>query len=1101
MKRFAKIFITALLIVLLFISCDGSVASFISSDNTTSEGAFEYGGVRYESLQKAVDAISASRSGRSGASYTIKVNKDVIARGVTISNINGTITFDLDGHIVSFVNSGEAAIVVENQNTQLNITSGSLILMDSETILSVNSSTVCLQEDVSVTGNVTATSSKVYVQDYSSLSGTINADSSTVTVEDDAAYKGSVTLNGSTFNAQSTKTPKVNVLTMTGSSYVTVEADKSLYLGSADITSGSVNVHNTGTVSTGENCDLSSHIVSGVYYTNNSSSERTYYESLESAVNAAPGQTIYQVLNDLNDSNIPSDVSVVTATGKEISGIINVYSGAALNISGSGTVSEINGNGSVCFSGTSSSSPVIGNVAVPYVVFEYATVNGEVEATTIEGSYSTFSGNLSASGNIEISDSSFNNNSASVVSTGGNVILTNVIGKLNTVTYSGTTGTDSCTVVIDNTEAEDTFTVAEDVKSADGDVTIKGSSSYAVSVEGKVEGSAIVTEYAAFSDSVSAGNSITASNSTFKKAVSAAQGNIYIKNSGFTSDSGITAEAGSVNIENSTGTVGSVTAASDLQSVTIANTRVSSTLTTGDISAGNQGRGAVTVKGTSSKPVTVNGKISGSTVEVNHANIAGPVSSQSDAVFASATFTTGSSITSGGSLSITESEGTVGSVSAGSGSLTISGTASSVLEVSGEIRSSAALTGSYLSFTDGSKNIVSEAGKITLSNVKGTAGNVYISGSEAYDIEISSCGILSVGNVFAVNGAAGVTLEGGSDAVITVGSISRASSVNTSYTSLGLIGFSASPVTSLTDRNSSITSSVYTESDISFEGSVFSAPHATIISDSGSITLTDTTGSVGSLTADYSGRSIRVDNSEATEALTIARIKCNAEDGTATVTSSSKTAGTVTVSGKISSHNLTLKDSAATREKSAATLYVSSVDSSVINIYGGHYGSRTSQFVFEAAPSAVNTYYGTVYVGSSNASEVLSAFLSGARASDGETDYTLYPVNAVICQDITLENSFNVGSAELGNRKIINISGEDIKTPYSFKEADGLYHSFCPVLYGGNVTVSSVLRAVSDSSVSGGYQDSTTNACLAYSENTVNLNRALLYSGGEIVSF
>ena len=240
----------AILTIGLFVACNDDVVVAAKDNNVAytqvleSNGAFEYNGTKYDTLQLALKAIVDGKG--TPDVKTIKVLRDVTGPGASIS-AEKTIVLDLDGHTLTFIDVTDSALSVGN-GTSFTVKNGSMSLFDTSnadlavvkadgaqslTLEGVNintsgqyalvsdgttNTTIDVKGGSVLTGNADISNATLSIADSSKLDGALDADDSSITLgtddEDTSKITGEINLEGSA-NGKTTFTTRKST-TVTG---------------------------------------------------------------------------------------------------------------------------------------------------------------------------------------------------------------------------------------------------------------------------------------------------------------------------------------------------------------------------------------------------------------------------------------------------------------------------------------------------------------------------------------------------------------------------------------------------------------------------------------------------------------------------------------------------------------------------------------------------------------------------------------------------------------------------------------------------------------------------------------------------------------------
>ena len=745
---------------------------------------------------------------------------------------------------------------------------------------------VTLDGEVNLTGNLNSTNS-VYTVNAKVSAYTVADTNSTVIGDITAEYD--ITFENSVFSATSDIVSKNGNIEMTKTTGAVGTITASAYGSDVTINNALATAEfTTGKISAGN----------AVSVTGNSDRKVTVAGVAGSTLDAvfAIFNGAIEVKNDvtLTNSEFADGASVTSLYGNieltTVSGTAGAL--AATNVTIDNT--QIKGTNTL----TTGAITALEAVSVTGNAGHIVNVAG-VLSSSLDAVYASFSGDISTSGEVTISESAFTSGNANIKSSLDNIVLTKVTGTAGTLTANGVTINNADVQLQGTVETSLTTGAIEAV----GDVSVTGNSKHAVEVGG-VSGSALDVTYAIVTGGVkltgdlTAMNSglegivgvsgdLTATDSAFLDAVSAAtitaERGFFIRNTNVNSTTSITAISGDVTLTGSrlsgvnvvsrngkiemTNVINetineTLLPAGTLKAsvVTIDNAQATGSLRTGAIEAVG---GEVTVTGSSSHPVTVAG-VTGNTLDAVYTIISGETKLSGDLTAMNSGFEDKVGVS--GDLTASDSDFT-GAVSASTITAERGSFAGVVTATTGDVK----LSGTK--FSSSSANVKSAFGNIEMTKVTGTAGsltatNVTISNADATG-KLSTGAIKAVGAVdLTGNSTYGVTAAGvsGSTLETTYATVTGAVGLSGALTSTDSVFYGNVSATVITDErgtfggneNATITA---TTGDVTLTGSVFKGSGVT--SSAGGILMTKVTGTAGALEA----YSVTINNDQTSAAL------------------------------------------------------------------------------------------------------------------------------------------------------------------------------------------------------------------------------------------
>ena len=532
------------------------------------------------------------------------------------------------------------------------------------------------------------------------------------------------------------------------------------------------------------------------------------------------------------------------------------------------------------------------------------TVGGNVEGASLDAVYANFSGgNLTVSGDVIISRSTFNNNQ--VISLSGIISMTDVSGEVGSLlAFNGGVSIDNVRGFYGNLSTG--HITASDAVSVTGNsghtLTIAGVSAstldvtYAtVTAESNISGD-LTASYSSFSGTVEILGNLTSSYSTFSDGakISAnavvdtnstiigditAENDITFENSVFSVTADIVSKNGDIEMTKTTGEVGTITASTYGRDVTINNALATAPFTTGRVTAGD----AVSITGNSDHKLTVAG-VSASTLVADFATFSATINAKDDVSLTNSVFAGSADvISSSGSIAMTKVTGSAGNLEAISVNInnaeatgvlstkliktvdavtvngnsrnyvTVAGVLSSSLDAvyasfSDDISTSGEVAISESEFTSADADVTSSSDNIILTKVTGTAGSL-----TAYSVTINNADVqlqstvetsLTTGVIEAVDA---VTVTGNSKHAVKVGGVSG-SALDVTYADVtGAVGLTGNLTASYSRFSNTVALSGNLESvNTAFEDNVSAA---TITAERGSFIRNTNVSSTTSIAA------------------------------------------------------------------------------------------------------------------------------------------------------------------------------------------------------------------------------------------------------------
>ena len=846
---------------------------------------------------------------------------------VTVKGVSGSSLYASDVHFIGGITTTSGAVLIEDSafdttgavvsaaGIEMSGVTGSVGALDAETAVAIANADAAAEletgaitagEAVVVTGNANYSVTVDGTVDAASLDTVLAVVNGAVTLDGDLTSAGSVfngaisadvvTDNGSRFYAAITADGDV---TLTGSEFKTTDAVTSAGSILMTTVTGSVGAIEAEADVTIDNTEAEAVLETGVITAGGEVSVEGLENVIDKAVVIAgiSGASLRII-----DAKVTGDVDKISGDMAAVDAILD----GAVTVDGLLVSADTLFNDEVTVGGNLGDSGSIFNGAVTVagdLVSVLSGFNNTVDADNISDGGSHFADAVVALGNVTMTSSVFEDNAP--VTAGGNILLTQVIGSAGNLVAEGdvtianakvadslSTGiitagnavsvTGNLVVVTGISGASLEITDAKvtgDVDKISGDMTATSATfngsvivdgnltsaksvfNGAVAVDGKL---ATGTSY--FYNTIEAGD-VIGSDSLFTAAIDAT-GDVTLTLSELTITASISAD-GDILLSKVTGEVGALEAAGD---VTIANAKVSNTLSTGVVTAGD----AVSVTG---DKVTVAG-ISGASLEITDATVSGDVDAiAKDIAATNATFK--GTVAAGGNLVSDESTfnddvligGDLTSMDSVFGKDAIAG---SIEDVSGKFNGmivasngDVELTGSFLDTTG---NIIS-AGNILMTAVTGSVGDL---DAEA-DVTIANAqaemalatGVVKAGNAVSVTGRAkvvgkSVSLTGVSGATLTITDAKVLDEITLTgeLTSTDSIFNGSVTAGSVSDERGSFDDDVTaTDGDVVLKASAFTGSGD--VSASGNILMTNVTDTVGKLKAS----NVTINNAKATKAL------------------------------------------------------------------------------------------------------------------------------------------------------------------------------------------------------------------------------------------
>ena len=387
---------------------------------------------------------------------------------------------------------------------------------------------------------------------------------------------------------------------------------------------------------------------------------------------------------------------------------------------------------------------------------------------------------------------------------------------------------------------------------------------------------------------------------------------------------------------------------------------------------------------------------------------------------------------------------------------------------------------------DGGLNLESSANSlgtdetaIYISNSTGTVG--YITAAES-SIKIDNRkakATLGIGRIYRANT---VEVTGNSSAMVSIEEVLNVSSLNTAYVTIGTI---SADVCAVTSRNSVFNGGITAKSiedgvsgtagtGSKFNGTItttdaqsyyyseFAQEDEYRLSSENLITLSNVSGTIYAISTD--GNSLVVDQTKAEANLNIIRIDTTSSstNGDVTITSASTEDITTTI-GSIKGGNITLNDSLALNGSKSATLIVVTDITAygTLNVYGGKYGNTEDGIDISYGSGdndTLNVYMGTFYVDDEPNFQKVAENL---RYYNVNSYYGF--VEILLNKNITLASEVQFGGWEsttdkyIGNKSVLIAGSDDVKRitiPYYLDEDDDDSCNFSLNFHSGSYKLS-----------------------------------------------
>ena len=415
----------AILTIGLFVACNDDVVA--GKDNSLSytqvlesNGAFEYNGTKYETLQDAINAVPKGNAMDVDPNHVIKLVGEGVKVGDTTVPSNTYAVLDLNGKSLSFlgVNGvtvsglfgilGDGEVTLTNENAEATVitvakggwfatkdtkfsVAGQYAVKASGTGAKVN-----LSEDAVVEGIISAEDSAVVIlKDGPEVSGTMYVSSGASMEIYSDEVKGPIVVSDATVNLGSNiALDEDTPIAMKGSSILSVSDGAAAYISEFDNGNSTIvcAIGDESAITTAPGVVLSEDdFAHGFCYVVASGNERIYFSDLSEAVDAAAGcgGTVYYVLDHddagvtyILDSSATIEMGSFTEDTK-----VQVNSGKTLTVNGGTFTNTVDGNGTIVATGTTFAA--VGFTAYePAVVSKNCTFNGDVLVTSIiDGTY------------------------------------------------------------------------------------------------------------------------------------------------------------------------------------------------------------------------------------------------------------------------------------------------------------------------------------------------------------------------------------------------------------------------------------------------------------------------------------------------------------------------------------------------------------------------------------------------------------------------------------------------------------------------------------------------------------------------------------------
>ena len=585
MKKYIVFALIALFAAVLFIACDNDVKvdnSVAFTQRIASEGAFVVNGKSYDSLQAAINAATGAKMPAPDP-VKITLTKDYAGRAVSIPE-DAQVAIDLNGHTLTFVDLKETtpALSVE-EGAYFALGNGTVTILDKTeglTLIAADDAYYVVLASVNADladgqNAIAAIDTHVYLvqnedADPTCVSGNIflfgsDDNKASLLTFEDTVVLGSVTAVGEhaagdeyssdvaliVHNALSDVRMTNTYIDVSSTGHVTLNAlaGENRF----EATKGSSSITN--------NTDVLIEVYGGLYSITRGESSRSYYGSLQEALNSLDEDNLVIVLRDNDDSTNP----VVASNGKSFTIVLSGnyepgYGIHATSITADADMEIVNSgySNSVIYSEIYGDIDVAGKFVVTGYYYDRIHIDGTVTAGEVTADYAVFGDDINSSGAVEVEDCLFYE--APSITTDGNISINSSYGFIGDIVASGAINLSTPEV----NAVEYQLTVGA-VNASSNKVTINGNNVNNVIVNGAVTAGEVTADYAVFGDDIFATTAAKLTNSYVgnEEVVGVFASEIKISGSTLNVDylQGTEgAPATSVRVTESTGTIGTIVA-------------------------------------------------------------------------------------------------------------------------------------------------------------------------------------------------------------------------------------------------------------------------------------------------------------------------------------------------------------------------------------------------------------------------------------------------------------------------------------------------------------------------------------------------------------
>jgi len=421
MKNILFLFIAILTIGLVVACSDDVVAAKDNNLNAyrviESNGAFVYNGVKYETLQ---DALNAIKDGKSvGPEKVITATRDVISPAVTVAD-GQSVALDLGGHTITFYGVEQSALTIGSESL-FGILNGTLTLQDTENknlaVIYAKDASFLGLSDVTVNAEgqnalVADGVGDVFVTDGSSITGDTTVDGGSFFLGRDGAdtssMNGLTTLFGVYFNSDES-TSVEGTLIETGS-YLEIdnEMDADIKLNGVSILEVGPNGH--ATISAMDSSDGKTIVSSqGEGAITNNSGKAIPVVTANAKISRDDGETYsyYASISAAVDSLDKENLSIIAMANLSHEGTLEPAYSVIIDLAGCDITADISTAKALTLTNSSDDAAVFtGDISAAGLTVNAVVVDGSITSTgNMESDSSEFNGEISITGNL--TDGSF----------------------------------------------------------------------------------------------------------------------------------------------------------------------------------------------------------------------------------------------------------------------------------------------------------------------------------------------------------------------------------------------------------------------------------------------------------------------------------------------------------------------------------------------------------------------------------------------------------------------------------------------------------------------------------------------------------------------